>query len=253
MPDPNRVRDNQRRSRARRKEYLQATKERLQDFERAGVKASAEIQVAARKVVEENTLLRSLLRLHGVTDVEISEHLRDNSDCARPGGSVPAGTQATSRILGPACALENPLETSTHVQVSSVEQASSAATEEHQGSTSQPALRPVAPLIGVSSVDLYDGQPPPLHIENHEEAIPNEVYDLAEDKAALPDECHPAPAVERTSLPQVDNTTSCVLAATILAGMGCAKTMEEVNAELGCSAEANCRVDNMTLFSIMDH
>ena len=253
MPDPNRVRDNQRRSRARRKEYLQATKQRLQDFERAGVTASAEIQAVARKVVEENALLRSLLRLHGVTDVEIREHLRNNTDGTHLRGSVSDGMVETSRVQSPVGALENSLERFAGVQDSFDEQTLSVATELQQEQMLQPTLPSAVPPVGTNSSNLYGGQPSPLHVEGYEGARPNEVYDLAKDHAVLPDECHPAPAVERASLPQVDNTTSCVLAATILAGMGCAKTMEEVTAELGCSAEADCRVDNMTLFSIMDH
>ena len=252
MPDPNRVRDNQRRSRARRKEYLQATKQRLQDFERAGVAASAEIQVAARKVVEENVLLRSLLRLHGVTDAEISEHLRNSSDGASSGRSVSIDTPETSIVQSLACTLEKSFERLTHVQDSSERLASSAATEPHQEAISQPARPSVTLPSGVESSNSYGGEPSPLPVESYEDARPNEVDNLTNHNAALRDQSHAAPAANHPPLPQADNTTSCLLAATILAGMGCAKTVEEVTAELGCSAEADCRVDNMTLFRIMD-
>ncbi|KAB8230886.1 bZIP transcription factor [Aspergillus alliaceus] len=63
-----RIRDNQRRSRARRKEYIQNLEQRLHRFEVLGVQATQEVQAAGRKVVVENTHLRSLLKLHGVTD-----------------------------------------------------------------------------------------------------------------------------------------------------------------------------------------
>ncbi|KAL9118391.1 MAG: hypothetical protein Q9187_005067 [Circinaria calcarea] len=253
MPDPNRIRDNQRRSRARRKEYLQAAKQRLQDFERAGVTASTEIQAAARKVVEENLLLRSLLRRHGVTDVEISEHLRNGSEGARRGGPASGGTLETLRAESPVSASEKSLERSTRVQASFEGQTSSTVTALQQEPRPQPALPTVTLPIGMSSITSSDGQPSPSQIESYENARPNQMYDITEDIVALPDELDPTSAVNRPSLPQVDNTTSCVLAATILTGMGCAKTIEEVTAELGCSAEADCRVDNTTLFSIMDH
>lgn len=57
-PPAARIRENQRRSRARRKEYLQYLEQKLRKCEQAGVKASVDIQLAARKVVEENQKLR---------------------------------------------------------------------------------------------------------------------------------------------------------------------------------------------------
>lgn len=66
-----RIRDNQRRSRARRKDYLKELEERYRNCEQVGVSASTEIQAAARGVVEENRRLRNLLRAYGVSDAEI--------------------------------------------------------------------------------------------------------------------------------------------------------------------------------------
>ncbi|KAF1919560.1 hypothetical protein BDU57DRAFT_469710 [Ampelomyces quisqualis] len=66
-----RIRDNQRRSRARRKEYLQELEAKIRACEQVGIEASSEIQSAARKVVEENRMLRSLLHKRGVSKAEI--------------------------------------------------------------------------------------------------------------------------------------------------------------------------------------
>lgn len=74
-----RVRDNQRRSRARRKEYLQEVEGRLRECEQTGVELSAEIQIAARKVAEENKRLRMLLVRRGVTLEELAMFLNDES------------------------------------------------------------------------------------------------------------------------------------------------------------------------------
>ncbi|KAF2838760.1 hypothetical protein M501DRAFT_907401, partial [Patellaria atrata CBS 101060] len=60
-----RIRDNQRRSRARRKEYLQELEWKYRNCEQLGVEASAEIQLAARRVLEENKRLRALLKQKG--------------------------------------------------------------------------------------------------------------------------------------------------------------------------------------------
>lgn len=56
-----RIRDNQRRSRARQKEYIHELEEKVQACGRLGVQASLEIQQAARNVLEENKRLRALL------------------------------------------------------------------------------------------------------------------------------------------------------------------------------------------------
>jgi hypothetical protein len=66
-----RIRDNQRRSRARRKDYLKELETRYRNCEQVGVSASTEIQAAARGVVEENRRLRNLLKAYGVSDAEI--------------------------------------------------------------------------------------------------------------------------------------------------------------------------------------
>ncbi|KAF2103544.1 hypothetical protein NA57DRAFT_31753, partial [Rhizodiscina lignyota] len=60
-----RIRENQRRSRARRKEYLQELEAKWRACEQKGVEATAEVQAAARQVLEENRRLRALLKERG--------------------------------------------------------------------------------------------------------------------------------------------------------------------------------------------
>ncbi|CZR63468.1 uncharacterized protein PAC_13365 [Phialocephala subalpina] len=71
-----RIRDNQRRSRARRKEYLQELEARLRQCELQGIEASSEIQMAARRVADENKKLRGLLAQHGVDDDTVDSYLQ---------------------------------------------------------------------------------------------------------------------------------------------------------------------------------
>ncbi|KAJ3479633.1 hypothetical protein NLG97_g8272 [Lecanicillium saksenae] len=71
-----RIRDNQRRSRARRREYLQDLEQRLRLCELQGIEATTEVQVAARRVAEENRQLRQLLNKHGFSDEYISRFLQ---------------------------------------------------------------------------------------------------------------------------------------------------------------------------------
>ncbi|KAG9504212.1 hypothetical protein J7337_004179 [Fusarium musae] len=74
-----RIRDNQRRSRARRREYLQELEQRLRVYELQGVEASSEVQHAARRVAEENRQLRGLLNRHGISDDYISSYLNSGT------------------------------------------------------------------------------------------------------------------------------------------------------------------------------
>ncbi|UZP45769.1 hypothetical protein NXS19_013581 [Fusarium pseudograminearum] len=74
-----RIRDNQRRSRARRREYLQELEQRLRVYELQGVEASSEVQHAARRVAEENRQLRGLLNRHGIGDDYISNYLNSGT------------------------------------------------------------------------------------------------------------------------------------------------------------------------------
>ncbi|KAL8925818.1 MAG: hypothetical protein Q9208_003315 [Pyrenodesmia sp. 3 TL-2023] len=53
-----RIRDNQRRSRARRKAYLEELEAKVRTYEAQGVEAASEIQAAARRVVEQNQELK---------------------------------------------------------------------------------------------------------------------------------------------------------------------------------------------------
>ncbi|KAF7552964.1 hypothetical protein G7046_g7255 [Stylonectria norvegica] len=71
-----RIRDNQRRSRARRREYLAELEQRIRSYELQGVEASAEVQLAARRVAEENRYLRNLLNRHGIDNDYIASYLQ---------------------------------------------------------------------------------------------------------------------------------------------------------------------------------
>ncbi|KAF2999987.1 hypothetical protein E8E15_000417 [Penicillium rubens] len=76
------IRENQRRSRTRRKEYTQQLEQQLRSFEKLGVAATQEVQKAGRKVAAENVSLRSLLMIHGVTKIQIEEYLESQRQTA---------------------------------------------------------------------------------------------------------------------------------------------------------------------------
>jgi hypothetical protein len=71
VPAAERIRDNQRRSRMRQKEHIEELKQRIAEFERRGIEATIEVQRAARRVANENQLLRDLLTMHGVSQEQV--------------------------------------------------------------------------------------------------------------------------------------------------------------------------------------
>ncbi|KAH7386739.1 hypothetical protein DE146DRAFT_747918 [Phaeosphaeria sp. MPI-PUGE-AT-0046c] len=94
-PTSVRIRDNQRRSRNRRKELIDDLQARVKDYERKGVTATQHMQHAARYVALENTRLRTLLARHGVQQAEVDAYLRscDGSDASQ---RVPTSTDAVN-------------------------------------------------------------------------------------------------------------------------------------------------------------
>ena len=80
--------ENKRRYRARRKEYVSDLERRLAEAREQGVDATMEVQLAARKVVEENERLRELLRLAGFAVEEIDVWARRGHRSANANGAV---------------------------------------------------------------------------------------------------------------------------------------------------------------------
>ncbi|KAI0136017.1 hypothetical protein F4776DRAFT_671161 [Hypoxylon sp. NC0597] len=74
-----RIRDNQRRSRARHKEYVAELETRLRRFERQGAEAACEIQQVARRVADDNKKMRALLNRMGFDNERITSFLRSGS------------------------------------------------------------------------------------------------------------------------------------------------------------------------------
>ncbi|KAI1381771.1 hypothetical protein F4677DRAFT_3328 [Hypoxylon crocopeplum] len=71
-----RIRENQRRSRARRKEYIQELEKRLKLCHSQGVEATLEVQHAARRVAEDSKKMRVLLNSLGFDNDRLNYFLR---------------------------------------------------------------------------------------------------------------------------------------------------------------------------------
>ncbi|KIW17810.1 hypothetical protein PV08_05005 [Exophiala spinifera] len=82
---PNRNTLNQRASRARRKTYVSDLERKVRDFEAHGVKATEEVQRAARRVADENRLLREQIHALRTRNAELEALLAAGSLAAAAG------------------------------------------------------------------------------------------------------------------------------------------------------------------------
>ena len=108
-----RTRDNQPRARARRKGYLRDLEAKLRVCDQMSIKASIEMQTAARKVAKENDMLRIMLNQRGVSNDEINAVLSSS-------GLATGSQDAPSPV--PSVALAGLLELETAVKSTCIEQ-----------------------------------------------------------------------------------------------------------------------------------
>jgi hypothetical protein len=258
-----RIRDNQRRSRARRKEYLMELEQKYRSCEQVGVEASAEIQAAARRVLqenkailEENKRLRQLLKQKGVEDAEI-----DSFSMARPenpqfpspesvaletmiGQRKPCGscsgksvTKSRSPLTQPDPAELTP-ESSTSPLCQHAQQAGLQYSKPLSASSST-LQSPVLAQPDLSTAQLYSMQTmsQPLAID----------YSPIYDNNMLWQDPYGAPqtAVSASDL------SSCHVAADAIRSIK-PDVGQELEEELGCANGQECSVPNTQIFSIMD-
>ncbi|KAM0801822.1 hypothetical protein BDR22DRAFT_820514 [Usnea florida] len=216
-PAARRIRENQRRSRARRKEYMHEIEHKLRNCEQAGVTASIDIQLAARVVAEENKRLREengRLRDEGAALREENERLRGVVLEKERGGCTGEGT---------AEALE----------------AGAAASGIGVGKGEHgPPLQNSTPghTTTVQSREDYASYFPHRQPEAHSE-VP---CSHDNNEMALGD----------------DDTSSCEYAAHIITSMRADVSADDVKADLGCGGDVRgwkgCKVDNSRLFVTVD-
>lgn len=225
-----RVRDNQRRSRARRKEYIQHLEQRLRTFESQGVVASQEIQQAGRKVAKENFLLRSLLVLRGVTPDEIEAFLKSQAEYTPR--VMPRSASAISHPVTP--------QVARYIGLGVSQKAS-------DGSSN----------IWPKEEHIDEGNIPSLgaRVEVHADTNGHEWSSAQPSTTTLP-----ANMPENTSTLQQSSGerrgkgdfTSCESAVRIIASLRGYSDTHDLRSELGCGTEANCMVKNFSLFEMLD-
>jgi hypothetical protein len=257
-----RNRENQRRSRARRKDYIQELEQRIRAYEVAGVRATAEVQAAARKVAEENTNLRSLLSMCGVDDRRTEEFLRtgnasfvvtENAGCdLKTTFGKEASLTEKANVAMQDCAaayLRPPSATGTAIR-KTVAQYSIAEAPQIATAVSLNSL-PQVPAVShhYTSFENMDRTPPPnssdisIHAARSSPTLaPIDLDEPFSDQNGQ-DRVHSFGARDEIS---------CLDAAEIIAGMRGHDDPEEVWPELGCNSSGTCMVKNIAMFQIMD-
>jgi hypothetical protein len=243
-----RVRDNQRRSRARRKQYIHELEESLMQLQKQGIRATEEVQLAGRRAAEENKGLRSLLKLHGLTDADINGYLYPKSD-----QTSSASCDTYSHISTP-----GPISTRRQTQSCSgiAKDTQNYSAEEYphsqhdliQRHTSHPFSENESLASNVASVpnrDIHETAPSRRTPEARTD--PTTVHSV-DDSVRLEISMTASRSNDSGDRGQM---TSCDTAINIIAGMRGYRDMNDARQELGCTSP-NCVVKNLTLFDLLD-
>ncbi|KAJ5625047.1 hypothetical protein N7510_001356 [Penicillium lagena] len=221
-----RIRENQRRSRARRKEYTRHLEEQLRSFQSLGVAASQEVQEAGRKVAKENALLRSLLIYHGVSKEEIKKYLESQATYIPPISSLAPTNSHSTVVPG------DPLMKCRDARTSPSREVNSSPLELVTAGAQRSLSR--------SGTKGYIGH----NIEGPS----------AERSAAL--SSRTAETVSKAQdvggASNIGQLTSCENAARIIASLRDYPDIHDLRSELGCDSESNCMVKNMSIFDVLD-
>ena len=200
-----------------------------------GVNASHELQIAARRVEEENRRLKALLRAKGVSEREI-DGFADNSPGASSEGSALARVQEERR---PYYAEARSLSTEASKDAPSL--LHNASTQNPQ-SPYRPYPAPLNPSMTCPPT-LDDSTYHPL--PRGQDQTPTPAWSGT---AALASQIESSAIEAETS----DSRLSCEYAASIITGMKYDASALQVKRELGCGENLECKVEHAALFEVMD-
>ena len=234
-----RIRNNQRRSRARRKEYIQELEDKIRMYEQQGVQVAKEIQEAARAVVEENKMLKaeleSLRNQQGIsTELDTSRNL--------PFSALRSGEHENFNSSQLGQYLRN---TAPAIEESPRDESRGALAVDGNSSTigNDDIAVNEQPHLGKNIVNLAvsDGE-----FANHQQELqpisPNQVTDSTEVCSAMSE-----------GLSEDNDRSSCAFAVEVLTNMRAGVAVEDVRADLGCTSDFDkCSVKHSTLFSAVD-
>ena len=234
-----RIRNNQRRSRARRKEYVQELEDKIRVYEQQGVQVTKEIQEAARAVVEENKVLKAELeRLR--SQQGISTELNSRRDLSV--SALRSGEHEDFNSSQPGQCLHN---TAPAIEQTCRDRSRGALVVEEGSSTigndDVTVNEQHHPRRSIVNLAVSDGE-----FANHQHELkqiaPNQVTDSTEIYSAMGE-----------GLNEDNDRSSCVFAVEVLTSMRAGVAVEDVRADLGCTSDFDkCSVKHSTLFSAVD-
>ncbi|KAL8723103.1 MAG: hypothetical protein Q9181_007354 [Wetmoreana brouardii] len=228
-----RIRENQRRVRARRKELIDDLKSRTRDYKTQGVIATAQVQEAARKVLLVNRRLRALLVEKGVPTAEIEASLHGYEYDAS--FTVPLAIPESADII------DTQSQAALSVDIQKPVELHASDTTNQLVSAASPPTMPMD--IGLESASQAGKNG-------------NSVGSSSDTKLLRPDEqaekdlgrgnIEPVPGQAQSS------ETECSVAANILADFRGHGDAEQARAELGCPDTAQCSITNVVLLHALD-
>jgi hypothetical protein len=211
--DPAQNRQNQQRSRARRKEYLASLEARVRGFETRELQATLAMQRAAREVAWENEQLVELLAARGVSRREVDAFLRRQREGR--GDLVDAAARSRASTLRSRGGSSEDADQAGDAGSSRDDLAACDGVDDDGGVSG----------VHVSGADGQDGDAGTSKPASH-------TTTTTEDSRAL--------------------VTSCDDAATIIADFQGHGDVSHVRKVLGCGDATECHVKNTRLFQLMD-
>ncbi|KAF7553961.1 hypothetical protein G7046_g6949 [Stylonectria norvegica] len=238
-------RENQRRSRARHREYLDDLQRRIQEYEHRDAQATREMQHVARALAVENTILREMLIAKGVRREEVD---------ARISGQVAFNANKVSAIEGPMSSENDsaPCEEARDFVNNPPEAPRAAAsTRQDVGASSISPLQQQALRHELQQLDAVQSQQDQIVSWAHSyTGEPCEDSALSHAKSTGPGRCQPPDIVQVTSI--TPNHMPCLEAATILAQLRGHLDSREARAALGCAERRDCLIRNTDLLQLVD-
>jgi hypothetical protein len=192
------------------------------------VQATREVQSAGRRVAAENTVLRSLLRLRGISDQEVGAYLaRHRTDF---NGALPIVPPGDVPIPKERSYVEESLGLTATTDIEDFSQPIST-DHERRGERKL-------------ETNAHEPSYPPVYQQVAATEQPVPVRSLTHDISNL----HPSLCDHESS----GQATPCDAAARIITSMRSDSDARDVRSELGCKPGAECMVRNMDIFQLLD-
>ncbi|KAL6702955.1 hypothetical protein ACN47E_000797 [Coniothyrium glycines] len=266
-PSAVRIRDNQRRSRARRKELIDDLQKQVREYERKGVVATQEVQASARHVALENMRLRSLLAQIGISEQQIAAYLRSagDGDSDAPAlyarlsmaGQSPSAIEKPNSIGPQSLALAGPSSGNSPCsgpEIPANHNGSHQDAVDHQAHSAM-ATKPVElnlePKSQACCTSPVSENPHKAQILDSNNGARTNNTEAEECPTTATCFCPPTAVLEPRSQSS-GLEISCDAAATIIAGMRADADREAIRTSLGCVGDEQCRVKNSAVLQLMD-